>query len=178
MKRISIILLMLFLVSGCGLSLEERPAIRIGNIDVSVEEFNRAFESANIAHGGELGKKEFLDTFISRKLVLKEAEKIGLDKDKDFLGDIQLFWEQYLLKRALSSKTKELSLAIDVTDKEVKDYYNEHRDGFLDKELSGVYDNIKWILLKNKQRDAVEDWAGSLKKKAKIKIDYDLLGIK
>ncbi|MBN3040577.1 MAG: SurA N-terminal domain-containing protein [Candidatus Omnitrophica bacterium] len=180
MKRLILfILVLLFLTTGCELFSRQKPAISIGKIKISKQEFDDAFASSIFRSGDIEARKQFLERFISRKLILQEAERLGLDKDPQFLKDIQLFWEQSLLKLALSKKIKELSLDTQVSDAEVRKYYDNNKDiEFMGQEIAQVYDQIKWLILNEKQRDAIKEWADSLQKDTEIKIEYDLLGIK
>jgi hypothetical protein len=179
MKKTIFLIMVITLVSGCGFVKKEKPVIKIGTIRVSLDEFNQALANFQAMQGQAADRKEFLDAFISRKLILKEAERLGLDRDPEFLNDIQLFWEQSLLKLMLSKKIKELSFAVKVGEKEIQNYYASHKENdFLNKELSEVYDQIKWILLNTQQKKAVDDWIRSLRQKTKIEIDYKAVGIK
>ena len=177
-KNILIIsIISLLLIFGCAK--KEREIIKINDIGITLEEFEAAFKSSSVADEGETKRKEFLDIFISRKLMLEEAERLGLDKDSKFLQNVQLFWEQSLLKLVLAKKMNELSLVINVDDKEVIDFYDKLKERqVVDKELSEIYDQIKLIIFKEKQNRAIQNWVASLKEKAKIKIDYQGLGIK
>ena len=176
MKKTILIILTIILLSAWGCVKKEKAAIKIGEIEVSVEEFDMAFKSSRFLNGKGTQRREFLDTFISRKLMLKEAEKLGLDKDPSFLQDIQLFWEQSLLKLLLSKKIKELTANIKIEDKMISDYYEQHKnENFSDKQLKDVYSQIKAALIKEKAGRAITDWANSLKNKTKIEIDYKLL---
>ncbi|MFQ5680847.1 MAG: hypothetical protein ACE5GG_02175 [Candidatus Omnitrophota bacterium] len=178
MRRILILMLMAVVLWGCEQAVKIRPAIKIGRIEVTAREFEDAFNSSSSARETPTARKEFLDTFISRKLILKEAERKGLDKDPEFLKDVQLFWEQSLLKLMLSRKMKELSTDIRVDEDEVRDYYSTHRDKeFSGKSIAEVRDKIKWLLFNQKQKKALQHWADSLKTKARIDIDYKALGI-
>ncbi len=103
---------------------------------------------------------------------------MGLDKDPGFLSDIQLFWEQSLLKRVLARKMKALAIVITVNDREVKDFYEEHKEKeFSGKSLKDVSSQIETLLFRAKQQKAMENWVEALKRKTEIKINYDLLGI-
>ena len=140
--------------------------------------FNKAFSTSSYFQGDSDLKKEFLEKFISRKLILQEAIRLELDRDPQFLNDVQFFWEQSLLKLALSKKIKELSIDTQVSDQEIRDYYEHSKDvEFIDTELSDVYDQIKWIVLNDKQRVAVSTWSESLRKNINIEIDYKALEI-
>ena len=177
MRKFLILMLVIFTFWGCGQRDKEKTAIKIGRIDVTAQEFEEAFNSSSVQENSS-ARKEFLDTFISRKLILKEAEREGLDKDPEFLRDVQLFWEQSLLKLMLSRKMKELSMDIKVREDEIRDYYSMHKDEeFSGKSLSEVHDKIKWLLFHQKQKQVLQDWIDSLKKKTRIDVDYKALNI-
>ena len=177
MKKLILLGLAVLLVSSCGwFKKEEKPAVTIGKIRISAEDFQREFESSRLAKEGR--RKDFLDTFISRKLILLEAERLGLDKDPEFLRDVQDFWEQSLLKLVLSKRIKELVAGVDIDEKEVRSYYRRNKSAkFADKEFEQVYDQIKWVLLRDKQEETIQNWADSLRKDTEVTIDYKLLGI-
>ena len=170
---------MLLLIAGCSFAKKDKPAIVIGDIEVTKQEFQNALDASMFRDAGDEGRREFLFQFIARRLILKEAERLGLDRDPQFLKDIQLFWEQSLLKLALSQKIKELSVDIQVSDKEIRKYYSSNKETqFLEKELPEVYDQIKWVIINQKQQEAITQWSESLKQDVKIDIDYKKLGLK
>jgi len=178
MKKIFIWLVVsgIFLSAGCAK--QEKPAITIGPITLTAEEFDSAYQRAKGSGGGSAGRKEFLDVLTTRKLVLLEAEILGLDKDPQFLESLQLFWEQSLLKLVLARKLNELSLICKVSDKEISDYYQRHKDSdFQGKELAEVQGQIKTLLYRIKQQLELQRWTTSLRKGTRINIDYGLLGI-
>ena len=172
-----LLFLLVILAVSCVPGTGEPPAIRIGNILVTPAEFEEAFSMSRFYNLEDEGKKEFIDTFVSRKLILKEAEKMGIDKDPQFLGDIQLFWEQALLKLAISRRMRELSLDINVSDREIRDYYEANRNSFGDKDIARVYNQIEWILFQDKQQKAVEGWVNDLRMNTKVVVDYSMLGL-
>ncbi|MBU2044970.1 MAG: hypothetical protein KJ619_07085 [Candidatus Omnitrophica bacterium] len=174
-----IIITLVLLISGCSFAKKDKPAIVIGDIEVTRQEFQDALNSSMFRDAGQEGRQEFLYQFIARRLILKEAERLGLDRDPQFLKDIQLFWEQSLLKLALSQKIKELSVDIQVSDKEIRKYYSSNKETqFLEKELPEVYDQIKWVIINQKQQESITQWSESLKQGVKIDIDYKKLGLK
>ncbi|MDD2689519.1 MAG: hypothetical protein PHT41_05175 [Candidatus Omnitrophica bacterium] len=179
MRKITgIIFLFCFSFSLFGCSVKEKPAIAIGKIKISVAEFNRDFEKSLYANSPkEEAHKRFAEYLIDRKLILKEAEREGLDKGPEFLNSVQAFWEQALLKLALDKKIKELSSQIGVSDQEVRVYYEVHKETFSRKEVTEVYDQIKLQLFKAKQKEALDKWISALRAKTKISIDNKLLGL-
>jgi len=179
-RRFSFVLFLLFIFSGCqGVKQDSPVAIEIGKMKVTVAEFEEALKSSSFAKGsGPSAKREFLDNFITRKLILREAEREGLDKDPKFLKDVELFWQQSLLKLMLDKKIKELSLDSRVEDEEVRSYYQARRDtDFANRTLEEVYDQIKFLILWEKQRQSLSAWTDSLKKGSNVKIRYELLNI-
>ena len=44
---------------------------------------------------------------INQKLILLDAEKRGLDKNKEFLKMVENFWQQSLLTMAMQEKAKD-----------------------------------------------------------------------
>lgn len=179
MKKTLLLFFCVALIFGCGKqSTKEKVAIKIGDIEVTVQEFEEAFKESPYAIQGVAGREAFLDRYITRKLVLSQAEKLGLDKDPEFLKSIQLFWEQSLLKRVFSEKTEDFSVKVRVGDDDIKAYYEKYKEkDFQGKELSEVYSQIKWIVMKQKQADAMEEWIESLKGKEKVILQKELLKI-
>ncbi|MFC1658856.1 hypothetical protein ACFL1D_05690 [Candidatus Omnitrophota bacterium] len=181
MRKLTVIIVIAFLFAGSGCAREEKPAIIIGDIRISAKDFDSAFRASIYAGVADAATKrgDFLETFISRKLLLKEAEELGLDRDVRFLQSIQLFWEQSLLKLTLANKIKQLAVGVQVDEREIEEYYQRHKEvDYADKPLSEVYEQIKMSLFRQKQNQAVEDWVVSLRNNTKIDIDYGLLGIK
>ena len=178
MKKLIVLALLVLLSSNCsGFKETEKPAIKIGKIQISSQRFQREFELSGFAKEGK--KKDFLETFVSRKLILLEAEKLGLDKDPKFLHDVQNFWEQSLLKIVVDRKTREVSREVMVTEQEVQDYYNSWVEKNPDdsKTLDELRPTIKWVLSKERQTSAISSWIEQLKQNADIKIDKKALGI-
>ena len=177
MRRCLILFLLIFIFSGCG-KRDEKTALKIGSINISAQEFDSAFNASNSSIKGPMGKERFLESYISRKLILKEAENLGLDKDPEFLESVQIFWEQTLLKHVLTKKSKEIGSTINVGDNEVVEYFEKRKEmNFPDKTLQDVYPQIKWILLQQKQGQALQEWVESLEKKVNVEVDHLLLGI-
>ncbi len=173
-----LLFLSIFIYAQLKRPTQAQIAIQIGDIRISLQEFNQAFLSSPFARKGNKGEKEFLKTYIIKKLILKDAESKNLDKTPQLLNELQLFWERALLKLAISKKAKEISDKIKVSEAEIKEYYEKNKDSkFSQKKLSEVYSQIKSILLEKKQRKAMQEWIRNLQKNTKIKINYKLLGI-
>lgn len=174
-----ICILCLLIIFGCAQRDKEKPAIRINKFKMTAREFEEEFKEAGAGVLGSANQKEaFLENLINRKLILQEAERLGLNRDREFLKAIERFYEQTLLKTVLDKKSNEFASKIQVSEKEIEEYYNELKDkGLIEKPLSEVYKEIRWQVLRQKQNQAFYGWVESLKEKAKIEIDKKALGI-
>lgn len=170
--------LSILLCTCWGCLKKEKVAIKIGSIPITVKEFNEAYEEGRFQYGVDLSRQDFLDSYIVRKLILKEAEDLGLDRDPQVLKSLQIFWEQALLKLALARKINEMSVPIEVTDEEILELYQAHKDtDYAGKEFSIVRDEIKMLIFRRKHQQVLQEWTDKLKRHKKVAIDYHLLGI-
>lgn len=170
MPYLFLTILVTAIFTGC--SPKKETALQIGDVEVSKQEFLEAYRD----EGGS-DPQEFLDQYISKKIILREAERIGLDRDPQFLADIQKYWEQGLLKLILTRKNTEL-FAHSVDDKEIEAYYLQYKEKFFpNKELQSMRPEIQTLLLREKQSAALNQWVEGLRKKTDLKVNYDLLEI-
>lgn len=180
LNRLFIIGIILIFCAGCGSAKGRSPvAIRIDEIEVTVDEFEEAYKNSYYAKDdSSASRNDFLGNLVMTKLILREAERLELDKEPSFLKDVEFFWQQSILKRMLEKKTKELALDLKVNENEVNRYYHKHQEtDFQGRGLTEVYGQIQWILLKDKQQNVINDWMDSLEKKTKVDINYGLLNI-
>ena len=71
MKRFAIFLILaVFLIAGCGVKPASPTAIKVNDIEISADEFEESFKDSSYTT-----KQNFLESFISRLLILKEAER-------------------------------------------------------------------------------------------------------
>jgi peptidyl-prolyl cis-trans isomerase C len=178
MKKFIVIILCGLFFIGCSTKPKSLPVVRVGDVSLTASEFEDLFKhSVYGIDDSAASRKDFLDNYIVRIVILKEAERLGLDKDPDFLKAVELFWQQALLKRVIERKTNELALNLKVEDREVKEYYEKHKEDFKDRAFADVYAEIKWFLVRAKQRNLLTTWIDSLKKQTKIKVDYKAINI-
>jgi hypothetical protein len=178
MKRAITILAAVLLVAGCGRPSHEKPILaKINNYQITQEEFNEDFKESPGAKDTSLeSKTEFLNSLISRKLILQDAQAKNLDKDPSFLKMIERFWEQSLLKTALQKKAEEIAAAVSVSDKEIQAAYdNMVKENKTRRSYNDMYKQIKWDLTKQRESQLMDEWIDELHKKASIKINNDLL---
>jgi hypothetical protein len=177
MKKIALGLILLVIVLFVAFKLkppkQEDYLVKINNYTITPQEFNEEFQASAYAKDNTPeSKKEFLSMLIRRKLVLQDAQSLGLDKDKEFLKSIERFWEQSLLKRMMDKKTHEISGQAQIPDSAVKILYEKLKnEGKADKPYEQMYSQIKWSLSRIQESQAVNQWLLSLYKKAEIKIN-------
>ncbi len=181
MKILFYFFLLIIFCGGCMKQEIVENAIQIGDIGFTAEEFKKAYTESRFSNSVEpQSKTEFLTEYINKKLILHEAEKLGLDKDPEFLKDLQIFWEQALLKRMLIKKSNEFlnDNKSAVSDVEIKNYYEKHKeDYYIGKELVEAYDGIRWFLIQEKQKKLLQKWVDLLQKNCDLKVNYQQLGI-
>ena len=76
---------------------------------------------------GAEGRKRFLDELIDREILLQEAKRRGIDRDRTLLERLERFKERSLLDALMR---EEVDSRVTVTSEEVKAYYDANRDTF------------------------------------------------
>jgi parvulin-like peptidyl-prolyl isomerase len=124
------ILIMGLLITGCAKKAgPETIVATINDYKMTVDDFN--YESKEVLRTGKLigevpiTKEDILDALITKEILLQEAQKENLDKDKNFMRTIELYWEQTLLKNLLTKKSKDIEKQISVYEDEIVAYYNK-----------------------------------------------------
>lgn len=136
MKRIVVSILCAGLLFSCTQKAADKtmqgPIVaKVGSSGITQTDFEREMKSlpdyAQQLFEGEAGKEKFLDEIIKKEILYQEALKRGLDKSPDFSRKLEEFKKltlaSELLEKEVMSKNK-------VTEQEVKDYYNKHKDDF------------------------------------------------
>jgi len=173
----------MILGSGCcpknTCSGPEKEAVKINNYSITSAEFEKYYKELNTGSDSPVLRAAFLDNLINRKLLLQEAQRQGLDKDKAFLESIQNFWEQSLLKIVVDKKMLELQASITVTDKEIEDYYQAliKENPVSTGTIESMRNFIKARLFREKQSKLLDSWIADMKAKADILFDKKALGI-
>ncbi len=178
MRKRLIILCGLLFVFGCSRQPNDKIVlVKVNDYEVTLEEFEEEFkESVYAVTDTPESRKAFLENLINRKVILQDAQKQNLDKERDFLKSIQKFWEQSLLKAALDKKDKESALLVKIDDALIEQTYkNMAKEGKVDKAYEQMYNQIKWELGQIERFQILNEWIGGLRKKASIKINYELL---
>ena len=145
---------------------------------VTIREFEGSYSDL-VSDDTPKSREEFLDRLITRKLLLLEAKRQGLDQQKDFLASVKNFWEQALLRLVVSKKTTEIAATTLVSDEEleqaVQDWIsanpNEHRPS------DELREALRRQILRKKQNRKFEDWVAQLRRNASVEVNRKAVGL-
>lgn len=117
--------------SGCGR--KEAQGTILATYDggsVGEVEFMKAVRSMpeHIRTVAQEKKTEFLESFVTERLLLQEAEAKGIQHQADVQELLQQARNRILVTKFIE---QELASKVDVTDAEVKTYYDNHSDEFV-----------------------------------------------
>jgi peptidyl-prolyl cis-trans isomerase C len=112
--------------------LKEKELARVNDRIITLDEFEQEMEQlpalAKLRIISEEGRRKFLQDLINQELLLQEARKKGLDRDKKILANVEMF-KKGLIINALQ---EELCAGKDeVSEEEVETYYRENKEEFL-----------------------------------------------
>ncbi|PIP68007.1 MAG: hypothetical protein CO035_00545 [Candidatus Omnitrophica bacterium CG_4_9_14_0_2_um_filter_42_8] len=120
----------------------------------------------------EKGRGQYLEGLIEKEVLLQEAQRLAIDREKDFMKSIENYWEQALLRILLERKSKEISGLIHVYDNEIEGYY---RDSGEKQPFAKVKNEIRDMIKQKKETEAMNAWIEELKKKSYIKVNEEVL---
>lgn len=131
-KFMTVITALLLCVSaGCAKKDESKGAYlaKVGSTKITGADVDREIknlpEFAQQLFEGSGGKEKFLEELIKKEVLYQEAVKKGLDKDTEYRQKLDDFKKltliSVLLEKEIEEKTK-------VTDQEVKEYYEKHKN--------------------------------------------------
>ena len=137
MKRNCLVFIMavsvLFLLYACAQQEGKKgPYLaKVGKATITEADYERELKSlpefAQQLFEGAEGKERFLDELIKKELLYQEAQQKGLDKDEEFKQKIEEFKKITLIGYLLEKEVEEQA---ELTDQEVKDYYEQHKEDF------------------------------------------------
>ncbi len=169
MKTALICLCLALCLFACDKKDDSKVLVTINNDKITMTEFNKELDkipmNMKMMVASESGKKTYLDRLIIKKLLLAEATKNNVEKDKEFENRLAEIKEQLIIESLLKKK---LTAGANITDADLQKYYEANKEKFKkDREIS-----TRHILLKSEEeakqvRDklqAGEDFAELAKK--------------
>jgi len=137
----AVLLALLLATSACS----DKPAdpskalAVINGKEITVGEFDLRWsqmpESARKSYDSPEGRKKFLEELITRELLLQEAKKRGLDRDRALVERVERFKERSILDNLMK---EEVDSRVTVTQEEIKNFYTSHSEGFTAPQASRV----------------------------------------
>jgi tetratricopeptide (TPR) repeat protein len=141
--------------------------ITMGELENEIEKLPPSVQSQ---FKGREGKLKFLQNYIGSELLYHTALRRGLDKDKDVREGILQFEKQVMINRLLS---EEIPQDVEISENEIKLYYDAHKDEFKDKKLDEVRSQIETELRKMKQEEAYNKLISRMLEAEQVKIFDD-----
>ena len=121
-------------------------------------------------------RKEFLDQLIRKELLIQEAKRLKLDKEKNFVRTIERYWESTLIRDLMELKGKEISKRTVVSQEEIEGRYEKMKQSDPDLDpFKNMQKKIAKQIMEEKRRKRLVAWINELKKDAEIEIDQELL---
>ena len=117
MKRASFVWLAMILTGyvlcfspGCGKKAESRRIVaRVNDYYMSDEDFIDEVEHSPYTGEETKDLERLLDLAVRRQVLIQEAQRQELDKQRDFMKTIERYWEQTLIRELLKSQIREIS---------------------------------------------------------------------
>ncbi len=131
MKKYLIFLFLLLPLVACSKKHDDKVVATIDGEKVTLQEFNAELDkipmNMKMLVASQSGKKNFLDRLIVQKLLLKEAKKENIEKDKEFQDKLAEFKSQLIMQTLLGKK---IAKASNFSDEELQKYYEAHKEEF------------------------------------------------
>src|SRR5512135_1811507 len=131
MKKVFVILFFALLLVGCAKKEEGKVLATIDGEKITLEEFNKELDripsNMKMLVLTQSGKQSFLDRYIVKRLLMEEAKKENIEKDKEFQDRLSDIREQLLIESLLKKK---VTTNINTTEEQLKEYYEKNKEKF------------------------------------------------
>jgi len=131
MRKVFILFCFVLLLLGCGKKDDGKVLATIDGEKITLEEFNKELDripaNMKMLVLTQSGKQSFLDRYVVKRLLLEEAKKANIEKDKDFQDRLSDIREQLLIESLLKKK---VATNINPSEEELKDYYEKNKEKF------------------------------------------------
>jgi peptidyl-prolyl cis-trans isomerase C len=133
MKKVLVVFICFIFAASCAKDSSQKTYVaKIDGTIITKEdaqaEINNLPEVAKDFFKGQEGAARFVDELVKKELLYIEAKKRGWDKGADFQRKVEEFKKITLINQLLDKEIEALSK---VTDKEIKEYYDKHKEDFM-----------------------------------------------
>lgn len=181
---ISLIIILLLLSGAFGVYFfylgnpKQQVLARVNGEKITVAQFNQELSKVETPLMREMLREEpqkFLEGMIMNTLLLQEAKKQGItapiktykDVDKGSQSPEESIINEFMKKRFSSPPS--------VTEEEIEVFYKMYKDQMEGKPLKEVAPVIERIIREMKQREALGEFLGELRKNARVEINQERL---
>jgi parvulin-like peptidyl-prolyl isomerase len=121
----------LFLVCGCANNspgAKEKVVAKVNRFELTVEDFKEGVNPLLIkkyaTYSSLQQKGQILEELIVKEILLQEAQRLDLDKQRSFMKEIEGYWEQALMKSLINRKLQEFSVFLRVSEQDILEQYS------------------------------------------------------
>jgi len=100
-------------------SINKEVAIIINDRVITSDELKSLYEHQQPY---KQSKEDFINSLITKELMIQESKKLGIDKEEPFRRSIQNFYEQSLIKQLIDRKIT--STSVTINEEDVNNYIN------------------------------------------------------
>ncbi len=133
MKKFLLVAIAIIFVASCAKDSGTKGStvVKVGGKTITQEdvqvEINALPDMAKAFFQGSEGVDRFVDELVKKEMLYLEAQKRGLSKNKDFQRQVEEFKKLTLINQLLE---KEMAAASNITEQDMKDYYEKNKDEF------------------------------------------------
>lgn len=147
---------------------------RIGKREITMadleDEIQKLRSSVSDQYRDKEKKLEFLRQWVAHELFYDAALRKGYDQDKDVIQGAFQMKKQLMINRLLE---EEVPSDIQISDSEIKLYYDAHKDDFKDKRVEEVRAQIESELIRQRQEEAYMKLLSRMMQAEQVKIYED-----
>ncbi|MDD5504166.1 MAG: hypothetical protein PHV77_02490 [Candidatus Omnitrophica bacterium] len=126
----AVLLILPVFLCGCGKKYDPQKTVaRINDYYMTVEDYKSELDTTYMGKKGVLSGEQMLDDIIANEILVQEAQRLGLDKEKTFMKTIERYWKHALRKELLDRKDREISGKQGLSDSEkakmMQSWYNK-----------------------------------------------------
>ncbi|HOV90961.1 MAG TPA: peptidylprolyl isomerase [Syntrophorhabdaceae bacterium] len=131
MKKIIVVLFAVAFLFSCSKTDSSKVLATIDNEKITIDEFNKDLDkipvNMKMIVATQSGKKNYLEKLIIKKLLMREAKKENIEKDKEFQDRLSEIKDQLILESLLKKK---INLDSQITEDDMKKYYEKNKETF------------------------------------------------
>lgn len=125
---LGLIMLMITACSSSKKEMAENVIISVGEGKLTLEHLDNAIPESIQSRISQEQVSNYIQQWIEMELVYQEALRLGMDKEKSFLTELENAKRELLVRSYLDSH---LSDDIEIPEREASAYYNENKDNYI-----------------------------------------------